>query len=321
MSMSSQPSPLAADTRFSPAPIPPPSTLQLIFKGPNGLRAGWRLVIFFGLVAVISFGINKALHLIPSWVAWSKAQSAEPEVGPEIMLATEGLNLFLLFACVFIMSLIEKRSFADYYLPPNEAFGKRFWQGVPYGFLMLTLLMAIIGALHGMSMPTVALGGSTALKYALLWSIGFLFVGFFEEFSFRGYFQSTLGSGIGFWPSALILSLLFGAIHLGNKGEAAIGAIMAGSFGLLAAFSLSRTGNIWFPIGMHTAWDWGETYFYGVADSGLIAKGHLLNSTFHGPNWLTGGSVGPEGSVFAVVVLVIGGIGIHFLFPAKSVAS
>jgi hypothetical protein len=43
----------------------------------------------------------------------------------------------------------------------------------------------------------------------------------------------------------------------------------------------------------------------------------LLNSTFHGPTWLTGGTVGPEGSVFAFAVLVIGGVGIHFLFPAK----
>jgi membrane protease YdiL (CAAX protease family) len=319
MSTSSQPNPLTADAAFSPAP-PPRSTAQIIFLGPNGLRAGWRILIFFCLIAAVGSGINFVLHRIPSWVEWNKVQAAAPESEPPYMLVTEGLDLFLLFVCAFIMSLIEKRSFADYYLPPNQAFGKRFWQGVPYGFMMLTLLMAIIGALHGMSMPTVALGGSTALKYALLWGIGFLLVGFFEEFSFRGYFQSTLGSGIGFWPSALILSLLFGAIHLGNKGEAAFGAIMAGSFGLLAAFSLSRTGNIWFPIGMHAAWDWGETYFYGVADSGLIAKGHLLNSSFHGPNWLTGGTVGPEGSVFALVVLAIGAVGIHFLFPTKQVS-
>jgi membrane protease YdiL (CAAX protease family) len=320
MSLSSQPSPLAADTRFSPAP-PPASTLRTIFLGPNGLRAGWRLLVFFCLVAAMSAGLNFVLHHIPSFVAWNKAQAAAPEAGPPYMLATEGLNLALLLLCAFVMSLIEKRTFADYYLPLREAFGKRFWQGLPYGFVMLSLLMLMIAALHGMSTPVVAMGGSEAIKYGVVWAVGFLFVGLFEEFAFRGYLQSTLGSGIGFWPAALILSVLFGAIHLGNSGEAAFGAIMAGSFGILAAFSLSRTGNLWFPIGMHAAWDWGETYFYGVADSGLVAKGHLLNSTFHGPNWLTGGSVGPEGSVFALVVLVLGGIGIHFLYPAKRVAA
>jgi membrane protease YdiL (CAAX protease family) len=320
MSMSSQPNPLVADSAFSPAPQPA-SGMRYVFMGPNGLRAGWRLLIFFCLIAAVGALLNFTLHHIPSFVAWNKAQSAATEMGPPITLVTEGLNLVLLLLCAFIMSLIEKRTFADYSLPLRQAFGKRFWQGVPYGFLMLSLLMVVIGALHGMSMPTLALGGSEALKYGLLWGLGFILVGLFEEFSFRGYLQSTLGSGIGFWPAALILSVLFGAIHLGNSGEAAFGAIMAGSFGILAAFSLSRTGNLWFPIGMHAAWDWGESYFYGVADSGMSAKGHLFNSSFHGPNWLTGGTVGPEGSVFALVVLVLGGIGIHFLYPAKRVAA
>ena len=78
---------------------------------------------------------------------------------------------------------------------------------------------------------------------------------------------------------------------------------MAGSFGLLAAFSLRRIGNIWFAIGMHASFDWGETFLYSVSDSSL-----------HGPFWLTGGSVGPEGSVFAILVLVIGALAVYLLF-------
>jgi hypothetical protein len=167
----------------------------------------------------------------------------------------------------------------------------------------------------------MALSGADALKYGALYGIAFLMVGLFEEFSFRGYMQATLGSGIGFWPAAIILSILFGAIHLSNGGEAWFGAAMAGSFGVLAAFCLQRTGNIWFPIGMHATWDWSETFFYSVPDSGFLAKGHLFNSTFHGPTWLTGGTVGPEGSVFAFLVLLIGGIGVHFIFPKKQIPS
>jgi membrane protease YdiL (CAAX protease family) len=182
---------------------------------------------------------------------------------------------------------------------------------------MLSLLMVLIAAFRGFSLGNMALSSADALKFGAAYGVVFIMVGLFEEFSFRGYMQSTLTSGIGFWPAAIVLSILFGSIHLQNRGEAWIGAAMAGSFGILAAFSLRRTGNIWFPIGMHAAWDWGETYFYSVPDSGFLAKGHLLNSSFHGPTWLTGGTVGPEGSVFAFAVLVIGGVGIHFLFPAK----
>jgi hypothetical protein len=154
------------------------------------------------------------------------------------------------------------------------------------------------------------------VKYGTLFGVCFILVGIFEEFSFRGYMQATLGSGIGFWPAAILLSILFGAIHLGNLGEAKIGGLMAGSFGLVAAFSLWRTGNLWFPIGMHAAWDWSETYFYGVPDSGLIATGRLFNSSSHGPNWLTGGTVGPEGSYLVFPVLVLICVVVYFAFPA-----
>ena len=110
--------------------------------------------------------------------------------------------------------------------------------------------------------------------------------------------------------------MVFGALHLGNTGEAKFGAVMAGAFGLLAAFSLWRTGNLWFAIGMHGAWDWGESFFYGVPDSGVALKGHLMNASFHGPEWLTGGTVGPEGSILVAAVLVLWPrSAIHYMFP------
>jgi membrane protease YdiL (CAAX protease family) len=300
--------------------LPPPgrSGFANIFLGPNGIRAGWRLLLFVIFFGAIVFGIQFVLNHIPALVAWQKAQ--DPHVmTPRGQIIGEGIAIFALLVSAWLMSLIEKRTFADYYLPGREAFAKRFWQGVPYGFALLSLLMGIIAAFHGFSLGSMALSAPQALHYGLLYGIGFIMVGIFEEFSFRGYMQSTLGSGIGFWPAAILLSIIFGAAHISNIGEAWYGAAMAGSFGLLASFSLSRTGNIWFPIGMHAGWDWGETYFYSTPDSGFLAKGHMLNSSFHGPTWITGGTVGPEGSAFVFLILVIGAIGIHFMFPARQV--
>lgn len=310
----------AANLAAHPGDIAPaessPSPIANVFKGPNGIRAGWRLLLFIAFFMVIVSSVNFGLRLIPSVRAWQKVQN--PQVmTPSFMIMGEGIAALSLIAAAWLMSLIEKRTFADYYFPPQEAFRRRFWQGVPYGFAMLSLLMALIAAFRGFWLGGPALSGADALKFGAAYGIGFILVGIFEEFSFRGYMQSTLTSGIGFWPAAIVLSIVFGGVHLQNLGEAWTGALMAGSFGILAAFSLKRTGNIWFPIGMHAAWDWGETYFYSVPDSGFLAKGHLLNSTFHGPTWLTGGSVGPEGSVFAFLVLVLAAVGIHFLFPAK----
>lgn len=298
-----------------PNPIPTkPSAVHNIFVGPSGIRAGWRLVIFLALNLAFIYGI---VH-IPGVKSLLPSQQIFTAKG---LLFSEGLlSLLPLLLAAGVMTRIEKRSFADYGMPLNEAFGKRFWQGVPIGFIMLSLLLLLIGALHGFSIDGVAVGGTAAFSLAILYFIGFIFVGVFEEFSFRGYMQSTLTSGMGFWPAAIILSFVFGAIHLGNTGEAKIGAFMAGCFGLVAAFALRRTGNIWYPIGMHASWDWGETYFYGTPDSGITAQGHFLSSSFHGRDWLTGGTVGPEGSVLVFAVLIIWVIAIHFLFPARPTA-
>ena len=317
------------------------SPARNVFVGPGGIRAGWRLLLFLFFFIAIAKGIGFGAGHVPAIRAWHHTQDPNVLTAP-IQIFDEGIAVISLLLAVLLMaaigssvgisvvntlltrnSQINHAEIARYitpvnrYLPPDQAFGKRFWQGVPYGFLMLSLLLALIAAFHGFSLGNVALAGWDAMKYGLLFAVGFILVGLFEEFSFRGYMQSTLTSGIGFWPAAIVLSILFGAIHLQNLKEAPIGAVMAGSFGLLAAFSLRRTGNIWFPIGMHAAWDWGETYFYATPDSGLAAQGQLFNSSFHGPTWLTGGAIGPEGSVFALVVLVIGAIGIHFLFPEK----
>jgi uncharacterized protein len=283
------------------------------FFGPNGLRAGWRLLLFLALVVTM----QTALQQIKPLQDFIRSLHPPHVVTAARLIAEEALNFLTVLLAAVIMARVEKRTFADYGLPPNRAFGKKFWSGIPVGFGMLTVLLGLIAAFRGFSPGTLALTGASALKYGALWGIGCLLVGFFEEFSFRGYMQSTLGSGIGFWPAALALALVFGAIHLGNRGEGILGAIAAGLFGLVEAFSLWRTGSIWFAIGMHASWDWGQSFVYGVPDSGQMAPGRLLNSSFHGSHWLTGGTIGPEGSLLVFPTLLLMAAIIHFLYPAR----
>jgi len=297
-----------------------PSLLHNIFLGPQGLRVGWRVLVYVALfrafIAGLQFG---AAHTAPIR-AWLTAQPTDV-IAVGTLVFSEVILVLSVFIPALIMMKIEKRPFAAYGLPSAEAFGKRFWQGVPFGFAMMSLLVAGIAAFHGYSMEGVSAHGAELLRFGFLYAVGFLLTGFFEEFGFRGYLQYTLGSGIGFWPSAVVLSFLFGYAHLGNPGESKIGAFMAGSFGLLALFSLRRTGSLWFAVGMHAAFDWTETFFYGVPDSGAPAQAYLLKSSFHGPQWLTGGSVGPEGSYVVFGVLVLSGVAIHYMFPARQEAA
>jgi CAAX protease family protein len=287
-----------------------------VFLGPKGFRVGWRLVFAVALWFVISGLLPLLLIWIPGARALLASVRSPRFITPSLLLLADGITASAALLAAAVMSRIESRSFAEYGFPAKAAFGKRFWQGCVCGFAMISLLMGLTAALHGFSISGVDLHGFLVARYAFLYFAGFIVVAVFEEFSFRGYLQSTLQLATGFWPAAVIWAVAFGAIHVANPGESVFGLIMVGCFGLFAAFTLRRTGSVWFAIGLHAAWDWGETFFYSVRDSGVPATGHLLNSQFRGPVWLTGGDVGPEGSLIVFAVLVLSAVALHFLFPA-----
>jgi uncharacterized protein len=290
----------------TPSPLPPEPTQEpleafvtKVFIGHDGIRAGWRLAIFVAIVVALITGLTL--------LALAVAHGKRP---PQQFTATFALwNEVVAFAvtllAAWIMSKMERRKIADYGLPWQKAFGLRFWQGAAIGFAAITVLLAGMRGAGVFRFGAVGLHGAAILKYAVLWGIAFLFVGFFEEFTFRGYPLFTLTTGMTFWPAAVILSVCFGLIHRGNTGESWVGVLTAGLVGLLFCLLLRRTGNLWMPIGFHAAWDWGESYFYGVPDSGNVSPGHLFNASFTGPAWLTGGTVGPEGSWLCVALLVV----------------
>jgi uncharacterized protein len=290
--------------------LPPPTSRNPVLFNDKGLRAGWRLLIYFLLLFVLSSGVNpilKKFHPVPF----------NPEI-PSDFLFVDTLNFSLVFGAALIMSRIERRTPGKYGLPISEAFGKKFWLGMLLGLIEVSLLVGLISAFGGYSFGNLALSSKGMVTWGLLHLALFTAVGFFEEFAFRGYTQFTLADGIGFWPAALILSLGFGAVHLHNQGEGPVGAASVALVGIFFAFTLYRTGNLWFAVGLHASFDWGETFLFSVPDSGTVMQGHLSNSILHGPKWLTGGTVGPEGSVFCFLTMGLQFLVVMWLFPKKN---
>ncbi len=277
---------------------------QGLWLGTNGLRAGWRLLIFLAVLISCLLGFREVVVHIPT-VTRMVQPLREGRLVVSAALVAEFQFVLSLLVAVSVMSRIERRSLVDYGLPARDVFGRYFWQGVAWGLLAVTCVMMLIFAGGDFSFGSLALHGRSLVGYAVGWAIVFLMVGFFEEFLFRGYLQFTLTTAIGFWPSAILLSIIFGFVHLGSRGENWMGGVTAGLFGLFLCFTLRRTGNLWFALGLHASFVYGETFIYSVPNSGFPSDGHLLNSTLHGPRWLTGGSVGPEASVMMFVVLAL----------------
>lgn len=283
-------------------PIPP----NTIFLGPNGIRAGWRIAIFLALGAVTA--VLLGVVLFATRLATPTGGVANIPVSgltPLGLSITEGLLVLCSVIPALIMTLIEKRKFSQYGLPLRSALGADFCLGTVVGFVSISSCLLAIFAFHGFHLGGLAIHGSTIISSTAAWGVTFILVGLAEEFSFRGYLQYTLTTGIGFWPAAILLSLGFGLAHRGNPGETYFGLFSVVLFGLVFCLVLRRTGNLWWAVGFHAGWDWGQTFFYGVADSGIPPYHNLFSSSFSGPRWLTGGSVGPEASIFTPIVLLI----------------
>ena len=117
---------------------------------------------------------------------------------------------------------------------------------------------------------------------------------------FRAYPLFTLREGLGFWPAAILLSLLFGAFHLSKPGENPIDLLNLVLLGLFLCFTVQRTGSVWFAVGFHAAFDFCALFVYAAPNGGEVLVGHLLDGRFAGPAWLTGGALGPEASLLMV---------------------
>jgi len=297
--MDTNPLPPTSDSAPPAFPLPSmseahrESPFREVFIGPGGMYPGTRWMIYLALGGLVLLLEAVIMHFVrphaggPVW--WS--------------MVTETTMLLAAILPGLVMALIEGRPFGDFGLPAREAFGRNFWVGTLWGIGSLTFLMLVLRATGAFGFGSLNLHGGRIVKFALYYAVFFLLTGFFEEFLLRGYSQWVLTKGMNFWPAAALLSISFGAIHGSNAGEAKTGLVAAGMIGFFLCLTLRRTGDLWWAVGFHMAWDWGESYLYSVPDSGALLPGHLLNSSLHGPDWLTGGSVGPEGSYLVFIVI------------------
>jgi membrane protease YdiL (CAAX protease family) len=283
-----------------------PSTVRIIFYNSRGLRAGWRLAIFLLMI----FGTATLAQLIVRKAGPTSGSPGPQATSSYLLPFLNGIAELFLFLVIllfsWIMSRIEHSSVGNYGLPLKTGSLSKFFRGyIFWGFLPLAVLLVIMRLLGVFYFGNLGLHGKDIVVWGVLWGFMFLMVGFFEEYTFRGYALHTLAEGIGFWPAAIVMSFGFAYVHMGNGGETKVGVVATAVFAMFAAAILRCTGDLWLAVGAHAGWDWGQTYFFGVNDSGMQAPGHLLNPSQSGPAWLSGGSVGPEGSVLTLILWAV----------------
>ena len=312
-------------------PLPlPPFTFRDIFVGADGLRAGWGAILFLALCIALMFLTGSVLHTLeglhhgPGSTPATQSQpgtQSEASMTPGYIFLHEVVPFVGVLLATWLMGKIERRPASAYGFCPQHR-TRNFLAGLAWGVLLVSLLVYLLRAGGLLVFDARLLSRSSIARYGAIWFGNFLVVGLFEELMSRGYLQFTLTRGLsgfyrwlfrtthantlGFWTAALVLSFAFGYDHRGNPGESPLGLLAAGLVGFLLCFSLWRTGSLWWAIGFHAAWDWAESFLYGVPDSGLMVKGRLFATHPVGQPYLSGGVTGPEGSLLLLPVILAG---------------
>jgi len=274
--------------------------VRKIFFNSRGLRAGWRLLIFAGIFAALGFLAN---WIVPKILRLKERAFLDP-VG---LISDELQALIEALSATWIMARIERRRFFASGIPVRNAFGRDFWVGLAWGLASTSLLVGLIAAFGGYRILGLAIHGGELWYFTGLWIIANLLIGFAEEILVRAYVLATLADGIGFWAAAILLSIGFGAGHyLFKPHERWEDFAATGLLGLFACLTLRRTGSLAFAIGFHAAFDFANLFVWSGQNAGEYAVGHLLETRWQGPQWLTGGFLGPEASwmIFVVIALM-----------------
>lgn len=284
--------------------------MRTIFYGPYGLRAGWRFLAY--LAILIALVLSFQAFVIPRLAVALNLPDTLTGYGLLLAEIFEGVAVF---GATAVMAAFERNRIDAYGLPARAAFGRRFWEGAAIGVVAAGAVAFAMIASGAMIVHGLALHGGVLVATGLVWLLAMLLVGVNEEYMFRGYPLQALARGMGFWPAAILLSLLFGAAHLTKSDENAIDVTNIILLGLLLCFTLQRTGSLWLAAGFHFSFDFMQFFVIGTRNGGAEPVGHLFDVSFPGPAWANGGLLGTEASYFMLPVIALAFVYIALRYP------
>lgn len=277
-------------------------TLRWVFDGVQGLRNGWKALLFVSVVVALYLATQPLLNLVAP-------KSRTGSISLRTDLIREFIFVLLVLAATAFMATLERRP-VRWYGYIDTAGPRRMLFGTCWGFMSISALVGALWLRGSLTFDGVSTGGGNPFLYAAASLLGSLLVGLLEESLLRGYLQLTLARALGFWWAALILSVTFGLLHGGNAGETPLGLFGAAGGGLLFCLSWWYTKSLFWAVGFHTGFGWGESYFFGTANSGQVIPWRLFATHSTGDPLWSGGSAGPEGSLLLLPLLIILSVGV-----------
>jgi hypothetical protein len=283
----------------------------IFFNEKGQFRSGWRAASFGSAYFVL------ALVLTGVAVTISKRNWADDSP------ATVALTSFALLVPAILVGLLCGKVFegigvADFGLKVGRNGLTSFAAG--FGVGIVSLMAAVLPALAAgrLNFQLAAVD-----PVSLVSSLGvFAVAAAWEEALFRGYILQTLAREGYAWLAIVLTAAVFGLGHAGNPGSTAISTLTTVFAGIWFAVAYLRTKDLWFVWAMHLGWNWMLGAVLGIEVSGRtdISGLTVFREIDSGPDWLTGGTYGIEGSIAAVAAIVLSTGAIYF-FPRREEAA
>jgi membrane protease YdiL (CAAX protease family) len=253
---------------------------------------------------LLYFLLAAAFFLIAEGIAGSAANGLSSGDSKELVYRC--MLLFLLLAGYWAMGYAFQRQ-----RTPLKSMGlirrptalREFGVGAAFGW----------GAMIVCVLPIAVLGGMTLTFWTGPRQLGLLVVDLVavlagtlaEEVAFRGYPFQRLIEAMGPVMATLVISCVFGLVHLENPDATYSSTLVTVLAGWLLALAYLRTRALWLPWGLHFAWNASMGILFGLPISGLRTFSPVITANAHGPLWLTGDGYGPEGGLITIFVLLI----------------
>lgn len=266
-------------------------------------------VLLYVFVQMIGFGAGLALSLLLGETTMDAIAGAG---GHRIMLVPVGLLVGSLMAASVglagywkLMRLVRGRAVCELAGPGRL---RELGAGLVWGTALICAVFAVLAAMGAYRIAAVGWD-----KGILIGLVAGIMGGVGEELLFRGVLLRLLEAWLGSWWALAVTAVLFGVMHLSNAGATPIGAAaIALEAGILLGACYLVTRRLWLAIGLHAAWNFVQGGIFGSDISGAVNSRGLFEASFSGPDLLTGGSMGVEGSIVTVVVCTAAGAAMAF---------
>jgi len=301
-------------------------TKKVFINDEAELRCGWRIAVFVVCVVLASFitaGVLATINqLIPSLTL-----TVEPSDPRELLSNRELIYLIISRAAALIAvvaatavcaPLLEHRSFGSVGFKVHRGWWRDFLMGCAVGGLAIALAVGIAKLGGAVTFEAATHAGAPIAERSMLLAAAaavlfFLVAAAFEELLFRGFAFQALLHNIGPVAALALTSVPFGVAHLTNPSATVFSTINTVLAGVWLGVAYLATRSLWLATALHFSWNFVMAFFFGLPVSGLVTVDRLalVYGKSGSPEWLSGGSYGPEGGLAATIVLAAATIFIY----------